>query len=67
MADFPPRVHIPSTQPLKEAYFEVERRMMVSCACCGRLNAGIECEVIHMYSCVSHSVPVHGNKKFLTK
>ena len=64
MADFPPRVHIPSTQPLKEAYFEVERRMMVSCACCGRLNAGIECEVIHMYSCVSHSVQVHGNKIF---
>ena len=67
MTDFPPRAHIPSTQPRKEAYFDVERRMMVSCACCGRLHASIECEVIHMYSCVSHSVQVHGNKKIFER
>ena len=42
--DIPHRV-----RPDKESYFDVEKRQMLVCACCGRLSTGISSEEIHLY------------------
>mgnify|MGYP001169804599 CR=1 FL=1 len=60
--DIPHRV-----RPDKESYFDVEKRQMLVCACCGRLSTGISSEEIHLYSTVSKSEDFHGNYKFFKR
>ena len=56
-----------SVQPTKESYFDVGRRKMLVCACCGRLTPGISSDEIYLYSTVSKSIHYHGNYNFLNR
>ena len=48
-------------QPTKESYFDVGKRKMEVCACCGRLTPGVSSDEVYLYSAVSHTANCHGN------
>ena len=56
-----------TVQPTKESYFDVSKRKMLVCACCGRLTPGISSDEIYLYSTVSKSIHYHGNYNFLKR